>query len=240
MTSEEPRIDDVTRTLIQVAGVLFSEETVQSALDRICLLAHETIPGTAGAGVTLVRGNSRSTAAYSEQEPVLGADERQYELNEGPCLSSYEDKAVYRIDSMPDRRWPRWSASAGGMGLASMVSVPLLVRDQAIGAMKVYSREEAHYGERDERVLTMFVEQASIVLSNVLEYSDARAAVSQVKQAIAARDLIGIAKGILMEREAVDEMGAFAMLRSASQDQGIELREIARSLIDEASRRGAS
>jgi hypothetical protein len=39
----------------------------------------------------------------------------------------------------------------------------------------------------------------------------------QLTEALGTRDLIGTAKGILMEREAIDEDAAFGLLRSASQ-----------------------
>lgn len=46
------------------------------------------------------------------------------------------------------------------------------------------------------------------------------------------RDIIGQAKGILMEREGIDDEAAFAMLRQASQTQNIKLREIAAAIVE--------
>ncbi len=112
----------------RLSGLLFSEETVQSALDLTASLAHEALPGTAGAGVTLIRDGKKLTAAYSD-EVVKIADSLQYDLDEGPCLSAWKDNQPYRIDSMErEERWPRWAPAARGLGMRSAISVPLVVR----------------------------------------------------------------------------------------------------------------
>lgn len=238
MTRPDPHLDDLTKLWMQLSGVLLMEESVQDALDRICMLAREAIAGTAGAAVTIVSDQQKFTAALSDEEPVRQADALQYQLDEGPCLSAWRDKKVYRIDSMADeKRWPRWTAAASGMGIASCISVPVTVRDQAFGAMKVYSRRANEYDDRDERVLQMFADQAAITLSNVLEFTDARNTIVQLKQAIETRDIIGMAKGILMAREGIDAEAAFDMLRAASQAENLQLRDIAQRLVDETDRR---
>ena len=54
----------------------------------------------------------------------------------------------------------------------------------------------------------------------------------QLKEALRSRDIIGQAKGILMEREGVDDEGAFELLRQSSQAQNIKLRDIAKSVVE--------
>lgn len=230
-------LDDLTPLLLQISGLLVPEESVQSALDRICELAHQAIAGTTGAAVSLMRGNRR-TAAYSNPDPVMRADELQYEMDEGPCVSAWRDKKVYRIDSMADeKRWPRWTAAAGAMGVQSCVSAPVMVRDQAIGAIKAYSDMPSHYTDRDERTLSLLASQAAVVLMNVVEYSEATSTINQLKEAIGTRDVIGMAKGILMEREGVTDERAFDMLRVASQTENIKLRDIAAKIVERAAGR---
>jgi GAF domain-containing protein len=238
MPREEYEIDGLTRVLMQMSGNLFSEETIQDSLDRICLLMKEAVVGTAGAAVTVVRDDQKFTAALSDEDPVRRADELQYELDEGPCLSAWRDRRPYRIHSMAgEKRWPRWAPAAAGMGIASCVSAPLLIRDHALGAIKVYSRQTNQYAERDERVLQMFADQAAIALSNVFEFADAKNTIAQLKEAIETRDSIGMAKGILMAQEGIDAERAFDMLRVASQIESVKLRDVAQRLVEETARR---
>lgn len=230
--------EELTRVFIRMSGMLFAEQSLQGALELVCRLAHETIVGSAGAAVTLIHEGYKRSPAYSGGEFVRQADELQYEMDEGPCISAWRDKAVYRIDSMSDeRRWPRWVPAAAAMGIESSLSVPMLVQNSAIGAAKVYSRRPNEYGDRDERLLMMFAEHAAIALANVSEYTSAKELTSQLKEALETRDTIGMAKGILIAQEGVDERGAFDMLRTASQTENIRLREIARRLVEEATGR---
>lgn len=53
-----------------------------------------------------------------------------------------------------------------------------------------------------------------------------------LQSAIASRDLIGQAKGIIMERFHVDAVRAFELLRELSQTTNIRLVEVARRIVD--------
>ena len=54
----------------------------------------------------------------------------------------------------------------------------------------------------------------------------------QLQAALLSRDLIGQAKGILMERFGIDAVGAFEMLRKLSQQMNLRLYDIAQRVVD--------
>jgi len=223
---------DLTEAMTRLAGLLFSEETLQSALDLTSHLSRETLPRTVGAGVTLIRDGRKYTAAYTD-DVVERADALQYELDEGPCISAWRENAIVRVDDVGvEERWPRWAPAAGTMGLRSVLSAPLRVRNEALGAIKVYSSEAAAYDAADEPILQLLSDQAAIVLANVQGYLEAQQLTEQLKEALTSRDTIGQAKGILMEREKIDDEAAFAMLRQASQTKNIKLRDIAQAIVE--------
>lgn len=232
--------DELSVILLRLGGLLVSEETVQSTLDLISKLAHATLPKTSGAGVTLIEEGKKRTAAYSD-EIVKRADALQYDLGEGPCLSAWDDKRPYRIDHMAvEERWPKWCPAAAAMGMQSALSVPLLVRGDARGALKVYSDRPHNYGERDIEIVSMFAEQAASVLANVQAYSEAQQLGEQLKEALKNRDIIGEAKGILMERQGIDEERAFVALRRISQQHNVKVRDVARRIVEEKSKQAAA
>ena len=229
---------DLTEMMTRLAGLLFSEETLQSALHLTVRLVNETFPKSVGAGVTLIHRNERYTAAYSD-ELVAKADELQYSLDEGPCLSAHKDNQTFRIDDMDsETRWARWTPTASTLGLKSVVSAPLRAHGAPTGAIKVYSDHASSFNDLDEDRLLLFADQAAVVLANVEGYADAHVMSDQLKDALLSRDVIGTAKGILMEREGIDDEAAFAMLRQASQTRNIKLREIALAVV-ETTRRSA-
>lgn len=53
----------------------------------------------------------------------------------------------------------------------------------------------------------------------------------QFQSALASRDIIGQAKGMIMERFAVDAVRAFELLRSLSQNTNTRLAEVAEELV---------
>jgi AmiR/NasT family two-component response regulator len=59
-----------------------------------------------------------------------------------------------------------------------------------------------------------------------------------MRQAIYGRDVINLAKGVLMGRNAVNEDAAFGMLLARSAQEGSTLAEAARSVVDSVIQRG--
>lgn len=77
----------------------------------------------------------------------------------------------------------------------------------------------------------MLAAQAAILLANVQSYEKAQRVSDQLREALRSRDVIGQAKGVLMERERVDEQRAFAMLVATSRNSNRKLRDVARDVV---------
>ncbi|WP_324277610.1 GAF domain-containing protein [Blastococcus brunescens] len=119
-----PLTDELAGVFARMSGLLLTHETVDTALGILSALARETVPGSAGAGVSIVDGNRRTSSGATD-ERVREADALQYELDEGPCLSAAVTREVVRIDDMAeDRRWPRWASAALPLGLRATLSAP--------------------------------------------------------------------------------------------------------------------
>jgi GAF domain-containing protein len=129
---------------------VLSRETVDTALQLVTTLAATATAGTLGSAVTVVdqhgkRSRAASNAAAEE------ADALQYRFDEGPCLTAWRTRGPVRIDdTSTDGRWPRWNAAASELGVRSVLSAPLLVGEESIGAMKVYCERPHNYGPHDE------------------------------------------------------------------------------------------
>lgn len=75
-------------------------------------------------------------------------------------------------------------------------------------------------------------EHAAILVSNALALVDAAQLNDQLRQAVDSRELIGVAKGIFMERQSCTRDEAFDLLRRASQRENRKLRELAEELVE--------
>jgi GAF domain-containing protein len=225
--------------LNELHGLLLSEETLGSTLERVAQLACSTIEGCDSAGVTLIEKSEVKTAAATD-DFALKIDRDQYENREGPCLQALSSQEVVMVENIStDTRWPNFADAAARDGLGSVLSTPLAVRDESMGALNLYSKERHSFTEQMEPVARLFASQASVATSNAQVYASALSLSEQLKDAIKTREVIGEAKGVLMAREGVSEDEAFEMLKRISQNQNLKLREIAQKVIDDAVKKPA-
>jgi GAF domain-containing protein len=225
--------------LAQMGAVVLSNETVGTTVELVTTLAMEAIPGTGGAGLTLVDDRvTRSMAASNSM--VEQADALQYRLGAGPCLTAWRDQVTVQVDDVLDeQRWPQWCEAAATVGVRSVLSVPLVAASARLGAIKVYSNQPAAFDEQAGRLLELFARQAAILLANTQTLADARQINLQLTDALANRDVIGQAKGILLAQGAVDDTAAFALLVAASQRTNTKLHTVARQLVESVTSRNA-
>lgn len=238
MSASLPLADELSAVFARLSGLLLTEETVHTSLGLVARLAHEAIPASVGAGVTLVAqsGQRRTTAATDDL--IERFDRLQYELDEGPCLTSFAERKIIRVhDTGRDGRFPRWGPAAGGMGVRAVVSAPLVAGDVCLGAMKVYAAEPGSFDDRAQRILWLLAQQAAVLLANMQAYEKAERVSEQLREALVSRDTISTAKGILMCRDNLPEHEALRMLVSMAHRQNRTLRDVAQTVIATVQRR---
>src|SRR4051794_13504968 len=220
-----------------MSGLLLSEETVATALGLISSLIQETVPGAVGAGASIVDASGRRSSGSADRR-VERADALQYEFDEGPCLAATAGRTLVRADDLTaEPRWPRWAAAATDLGLLSALSAPLVAGDRALGALKVYGAAAGAFTTHAAQVLTLSAAQAALLVTHVTARERARRASEDLRQAMAARDVVSTAKGVLMGRHGIGEETALAMLLSRSGGDAGTLRQAARAVVDSAVRR---
>lgn len=242
MRSRSPRADlplsdELAAVSARMSGLLLSSETVESALALISSLARETVSGATGAGVSLIDGDRRSSSG-STDDRVRAADALQYELEEGPCLAATAEHRLVRIDDLSDeRRWPRWSESVQALGLRAAMSTALVAGDRSLGAIKVYADLPHAFDERSEQLLTLFAAQAAMLVAHVQHYEQSKRMSDGLRQAIRSRDVVSMAKGVLMGRHRIDEQAALEMLTARCEQDGSTLADAASGIVDSVVRR---
>ena len=232
MTSDPSPGDELAGAFVRAAGLLLSPEAVRTALLLITSSAKETFPRTAGAGITLADPEGRRVTAAATDDVVARADALQYELGQGPCLTAWDERDVVRVDDLGrETRWPRWVEAVRGLGLGSALSSPVVAGAEALGAMKVYASAPGAYGEREERLLTMFATQAAVLLAGMRTAEDARRVSDRLKDALQGREVIALAKGIIISRDGGDERAAFLALADLARRNRKTVRETAEDLV---------
>jgi GAF domain-containing protein len=223
---------DFYQDLAALHRALLDDESLEDALGRVAAISLRTLPGCDGAGVSLVDREKVTTAAATDDR-VKAVDSEQYRTGEGPCLEAIRKGASFIVESMvDDKRWPEFGPRAAKNGIFSSLSMPLQVRDRTLGALNLYSRKLSGFSSDDEKTATLFAAEASVALANAHAFDQVRAAANQLEEGLKSSRTIGLAMGILVEREHCTEEEAFDMLRVISQNTNIKLRDVAQQLVE--------
>jgi transcriptional regulator with GAF, ATPase, and Fis domain len=216
---------DALVVFADIARDLASQGSEQATLDRASELAVETIEGCSDAGILLVvrRRGVKTAAATSER--VRQSDALQAQLHQGPCIDAAWVNRIYRSDdTATETRWPDYTPKARELGIESMMGLQLVQAEEVFGAMDFYGHRPHAFDADSERMAWVLASHAAVALNS------ARTG-EQLQVAIETRQEIGEALGMLMQRYRISSDAAFAVLKRASQDHNIKLREVAQHLV---------
>jgi GAF domain-containing protein len=218
--------DQTIRSLdIMARALRVKNAELQPTLDAIVSTAVRTLSPARHAGlIIVVRGDLVPQATTGA--PPQRLDQLQQKLGDGPCIDAAQQQTVIRIeDTCADRRWPDFCAEAAGLGVRSMLCVPLWVDERCLGTLSLYAEDPSAFGDHHEQITTLLATLA------VLALAEAQRA-DQLHTALRNRDVIGQAKGILMERHRITADEAFSYLSRASQAVNMKLTGVALHLVD--------
>ncbi|MBW0104379.1 GAF and ANTAR domain-containing protein [Pseudonocardia sp. KRD291] len=212
-----------------------SMNDLETTLGQIVVSAVDTVPGADAGGVSMTE-DGHVGSRVPTNEDIRKLDQMQSQLHEGPCITALadppEDGVVHAPDlaAAPDAdRWPHFGPLAVEQGYRSMLSTQLGTTGGIRAALNLYSHEPDAFDDASRTVAGLFGVQAAILIYGVSH-------AAQLQQAIGTRDVIGQAKGILMERFDVDDDHAFQMLVRSSQETNLKLVDVARWLASPAGR----
>ena len=220
----------LTRTLLNT-------DTVADVLDLVMRATQAIIPDADLVSITLRSSDGRLHTPLETDPLGTELDRLQNIHGEGPCLdAARKDGMAYThsggLATSPD--WPRFGPAAAERGYLSVLStalVPDAEPPRLSGAMNIFARKPGRLGDEmtRDRVL-LLATHASLALAHTEAVRLAELREAQLRKALDTRDVIGQAKGILMNRRGIDADEAFDLLRRTSQDLNIRLAELARTL----------
>ena len=219
----------LSAALARVQDVFAEAGTIAEAVDRLVEVARDLIPLAVGAGISVVDENGACTTVAATDPAVTAADALQFELGAGPCLRAWDTVSPqYVPDTTTDSRWPAWGRAVAEAGIRSVLSVPLVIEGQEIGALQVYAAEPHAFTDHEEHLLSLLAGPVAVLLGadRTRRHDDT------LLEAVADRDRIERAVGVLMERLSLSEDNARTSLLDTARDQGETLAQTADHLLD--------
>jgi hypothetical protein len=218
-----------------IAEQLYAADSFDDVLSRIAEAAVSTIAGCRMASVTLHERSGYRTGA-STDPAATAVDQAQYQAHEGPCLDAVDAVMVY-AQSFPDERWPTLASRPTESGVQSAHSHHLAaastgIADSSGGSLNSYGVIPYAFNDTAQEIGFILAAHASVAARAVEERGTLQSLGRDLQQALLSRDVIGQAKGILMERLEITPEDAFDLLRRSSQHLNLKLRDVARGLAE--------
>lgn len=211
--------------LSEVARSLQQQDDADEILAGMVHAALELIPGVVEGSISVVTNRKEVGSRAASSDLPRQIDALQAEVGEGPCLDAIYEQQTVRVDDLSqDSRWPKFAERAFELGAKSMLTFQLFVQETNLGALNLYGNEVNAFTDESEHVGMLVAAHAAVA------YAEAQK-VEQLNQAVSSRDLIGQAKGILMERHKITGQQAFVALTRVSQHTNTKLIDVADHLV---------
>jgi GAF domain-containing protein len=225
-----------------LAPVETDADRVNDILHGLPQVAVDVIRGAEAASLTMVGRDGSMSTSVCTGSMADRLDSVQYAASQGPCLDAARAVQWGTItvpDLLDDPRWPAVATQdVAAIGVRSVLSVSLFSgpssgavgTQPAVGSLNVYSSDANAFGEAERDTGLLLALYAALALAATEAVSDAGQKIDRLKEAMANRNVIGQAQGILMERHKFTAGQAFDRLRTASMSLNRKLRDVARDL----------
>ncbi|HEX5253619.1 MAG TPA: GAF and ANTAR domain-containing protein [Mycobacterium sp.] len=185
------------------------------------------VTGCQYAGITLAEKSKSVISVVATHRYPMVLDAIQNRYGEGPCLASVWEHHVMQIaDLNTEQRWLRYRRHAlEQTPIRSILSFELFVDGTSMSALNFYADRPHAFNQDSVELGTVYATHIALAWS-MMRRQD------QFRSALASRDIIGQAKGVVMERFDLDAIEAFELLTRLSQQSNTRLVDIAAALVD--------
>ncbi|GAA2720763.1 GAF and ANTAR domain-containing protein [Cellulomonas aerilata] len=212
-------------------ALLIESRTVRDHLDEFAVRAAEHLPPGTQCSIALRHRGRDRLAASSGPDPA-SCDEAEFRSGEGPCLTSMDHlKVVVVPDVGVGSEWPAWRSQTTAVGFRSSAAVPAHVADGAEIALNLYSDRLDPWDADALTRADAYAQRIARTVQLCLQVAELTDQVRDLEQAVAARDVINRAVGVVMATNACTADEALAILRSASTNRNIDMAEVASALV---------
>ncbi|MDT0213021.1 ANTAR domain-containing protein [Rothia sp. ARF10] len=217
----------VARELAELAQALQAEGGRQGTLQTVCELAAKVIDADHASITVRAHGGFRTVATTSELPEVVS--HIQCDTGEGPSHGATDEPPTWVTGNLAaETCWPEFAAKvAEQVGVHSMLSNRLFVRDSEVGFLNAFAHRPDAFGESAVAIFGVFAAHAAVALQAAEEQERA----DNLEIALRNSRRIGTAIGILMHARRIDEAAAFDLLRRQSQDTNRKLASIAEDVV---------
>ncbi|NMO55167.1 ANTAR domain-containing protein [Actinoplanes sp. TBRC 11911] len=219
-----------------LARQLFGNDDLREVLAQVLKFTVGAVAGCERASVTLYQ-HGRVVDTVSSDAVAAELDNIQFATGIGPAPEAMEsDRPIHVAGLSAVRRWPVLAATAADLGVSSALSYGLFVyrpaRWSALGAFSLYGAAPDAFGDEDDEFGSILASYVAVAVAVAQRQDEVDRREAALHRGLSSRDIIGQAKGILMERQRLSAGDAFDLLRRVSQRLNRRLTDVAQQLAE--------
>ena len=219
--------EDYLKTLNKISRAITSDLYLEDILKLIVTLTANVMKAKV-CNVWLIDEKKQEfniKATQSMHQEYL--NKRTIKLNEGIVgLVAREKKPKIIFDVLKEEQYKE-KKLARKEGLFSMASIPMMVKDNVIGVLNVYTNKLYEFTKAEISLLSTIANQAAVAI----EKTELIVRTKIIQEELDTRKKTERAKGILMEERNINESEAFSLIRKSSMNKRISMKEIAEAII---------
>jgi GAF domain-containing protein len=219
---------ELAEAFVSLADTLVADYDVVELLQRLVDTSARLL-GANAAGLLLADEMGQLAVVASTSERTRLVELMQLDSGLGPCVEAFTSGTVIEIDDIGATadRWPAFHEGAQEQGFASVLAVPLRLRDDVIGTLNLFRAATGPMDRADVSIARGLADVATIGILHERAVREGHIARAQLQHALNSRVVIEQAKGVIAQLHSVDMDAAFTTLREYSRNNNVALRDVA-------------
>jgi len=204
--TSELYLDDILKLIVTITAEILGSE--------ICslMLLNEK-------GELVIKASQSVSDEYLRKPPlVAGEGLAGVVVKEGRPMSAYD---------ISKDKYYKYKSIAKKEGLASVLCIPLALKNRVIGAIDIYTSVPHRFTKKEEEILTAVANQSAIVIEN----TELLVKTKVIAEELETRKLVERAKGVLMSRGSITEQQAYRTIQKQAMDKRKSMKEIAEAIL---------
>ena len=229
-------LNDAVPTAEQLQDLLLESPGFTEFLLGLTTISASLLGGEAPmlCAITVERDGGPSTVA-SSSDAARRLDEKQYEFDDGPCLTALRQQRTVLIpDLQTDHQWRHYAAAIADEGIRSVLAVPIATDNGSRAALNCYSTELGTFTPDTVESVERHADSLSRILRLALRLHAEEPYPEHLRSALKSRAIVDAAISLIMAQNHCNRESALRLIQLASRNSNKRLHEIAGDILDRA------
>jgi GAF domain-containing protein len=231
--TERTRELELLKAFAGLADTLVAGYDVVDLMQRLVDTCSDLLDVTAS-GVLLADETGELDLLASTSEASRLVEVFQLSAYSGPCIESFTTGEVVSVPDIAEgpERWQQFRDKALGQGFASIIAIPLRLRETTIGTLNLLRDTRGELPDNDLVAAQAFADVATIGILHQRTLHESETIREQLQTALTSRIVIEQAKGVVAQLHRVSIDDAFSVIRDYARRNQQGLTTVATAIVE--------